>query len=133
MKIGTLILATAVALSPAISVAQGLVPTMNSEYEFCQERPPEPDWMQNLHVRESYKRRLVQSIYQLEGYQRVSEASDCSCDTLYPPWDNAVQRFNDNYLHLERRDAMDTRRDFQDQANTLRRSLRDLCEPIGHW
>jgi len=82
--------------SPSMAPAQGLVPTLDSEFEFCQDRPPEPEWMQNIHVRESYKRLLVQSIYRLEGYQRVANATDCTCDTLFPPWTDAVQHFNDN-------------------------------------
>lgn len=119
--------------SPSMAPAQGLVPTLDSEFEFCQDRPPEPEWMQNIHVRESYKRLLVQSIYRLEGYQRVANATDCTCDTLFPPWTDAVQHFNDNYLHLEQFEAMQTRRDFQNQGTALRRSVRELCEAEGNW
>ena len=133
MKTFNLVVTAAVALSPTLTSAQGLVPTMDREYEFCQERPPEPDWMQNLEARESHKRLLIQAIYRLEGYERVAEAGNCGCDTLYPSWDHAVQRFNDNYLHLEQFDLMQTRREFQNQGNAVRRSVRALCEAEGNW
>ncbi|MEM7668366.1 MAG: hypothetical protein AAF317_04340 [Pseudomonadota bacterium] len=133
MKICNLLLLAAISFSSATAFAQGLVPKMDSEYEFCQQRPPEPEWVQNLHVRESYKRLLIQSIYRLEGYQRVAASGDCRCDTLFPPWSNAVQHYNDNFLHLEQFEAMQTRRDFQDQGSAVRRSVQELCEAEGNW
>mgnify|MGYP000636866877 FL=1 len=133
MRTFALILATAIGLSPELTSAQGLVPTIEREYEFCQERPPEPEWMQNMDARESHKRLLIQSIYRLERYERVAEVGDCECETLYPSWDKAVQRFNDNYLHLEQFELMQTRRVFQDQGNAVRRSVRALCEAVGNW
>lgn len=133
MKKSAPILAAIAALSTSMAPAQGLVPTIDSGYEFCQDRPPEPEWMQNLHVRESYKRLLVQSIYRLESYERVADAGDCTCSTLFPPWTSAVQNFNDNYLHLEQFEAMQTRREFQDQGTAIRRSVQDLCESEGNW
>ncbi|GIT88724.1 MULTISPECIES: hypothetical protein [unclassified Roseobacter] len=133
MKICNLLLFAAISLSSATAFAQGLVPAMDSEYEFCQKRPPEPEWVQNLHVRESYKRLLIQSIYRLEGYQRVAAFGDCRCDTLFPPWSSAVQQYNDNFLHLEQFEAMQTRRAFQDQGSAVRRSVQKLCEAEGNW
>ncbi len=133
MKTFSVLLATAIIMWPSLILAEGLVPTMERKYEFCQERPPEPEWMQNMHVRESNKRLLIQSIYRLEGYERVSEAADCECETLYPSWDNAVQRFNDSFLHLEGFDLMQTRRDFQDQGTAVRNSVKALCEAVGNW
>ena len=127
------ILAATAAMYPSLAPAQGLVPTIDSGFEFCQDRPPEPEWMQNLHVRESYKRLLVQSIYRLESYQRAANAGDCTCETLFPPWTDAVQQFNDNYLHLEQFDAMQTRREFQDRGTEIRRSVQSLCEAEGNW
>ncbi|MEM8635593.1 MAG: hypothetical protein AAGF33_11505 [Pseudomonadota bacterium] len=133
MKFPKLLVLFSMLLAPTTVSSQGLVPTLDREYEFCQERPPEPDWMQNLEARESHKRLLIQSIYRLEGYERVTEAGDCGCETLYPSWDNAVQRFNDNYLHLEQFELMETRRDFQDQGTAVRSSVRALCEAEGNW
>ncbi|WP_040819609.1 hypothetical protein [Litoreibacter arenae] len=133
MKICNVLLLTAISFSSATAFAQNLVPTMDSEYEFCQQRPPEPEWLQNLHVRKSNKRLLIQSIYRLEGYQRVAASGDCKCNTLFPPWSNAVQHYNDNFLHLEQFEAMQTRRDFQDQGSAVRRFVQELCEAEGNW
>lgn len=133
MRTLTLLLTATLSIFPVISAAQGLVPTIDSGYEFCQDRPPEPDWIDNLHVRESYKGLLLQSIYRFQGYERVAEAGDCSCNTLFPPWAAAMQQFNDNYGHLERHDALATRREFQDEGTALRRSVREICEAEGNW
>lgn len=133
MKLVNFLLIVATAFSPAVAFSQGLVPTVDREFEFCQERPPEPEWMQNLHVRESHKRLLIQAINRLEGYQHVADASDCGCATLFPPWANAVQHFNDNYLHLEQFEAVQTRRDYQNQGDALRQSVKELCEAEGNW
>lgn len=127
-----LLLAIAV-LMPLGAHSQGLVPTMDGEFEFCEDRPEEPQWLQDIHVRESHKRLLIQAIYDLQSYERVEQAGDCTCDTLYPTWDTAIQTFNDNYLHLERRDAMNARREFQERSTALRQSQRSVCEPFGHW
>lgn len=133
MNFAKLLALVSLFLAPSALLSQGLVPTLDREYEFCQDRPPEPDWMQNLEARESHKRLLIQSIYRLEGYERVAEAGNCGCETLYPSWDDAVQRFNDNYLHLEQFDLMQTRRDFQEQGNAVRSSVRALCEAEDNW
>lgn len=120
-------------LVPIGALAQGLVPTMDGQFEFCEERPREPQWLRDIHVRESHKRLLIQAIYELQSYERVEHAGNCSCNTLYPTWDTAIQTFNDNYLHLERRDAMAARRELQDRSTALRQSQKGVCEPLGHW
>ncbi|MEL6511089.1 MAG: hypothetical protein AAFU69_11085 [Pseudomonadota bacterium] len=120
-------------LVPVAAHSQGLVPTIEGQFEFCNDRPKEPKWLQDIHVRESHKRLLIQAIYDLQSYERVEQAGDCACDTLYPAWDTAIQTFNDNFLHLERRDAMNARLEFQDRSTVLRQSQKSVCEPLGHW
>ena len=133
MNIFKSLLLASLLLSPSVLSAQGLIPTMDRQFEFCEDRPDEPEWLQNMHVREGHKRLLIQAIYRLQSYERVEQAGNCSCATLYPSWDAAIQVFNDNYLQYDRHETLDTRREFQDRSNALRESQRDLCEPIGHW
>jgi len=133
MKTFKVFLVAAMIIAPATAFPQGLVPTLDNEYEFCQDQPSEPEWMQTLHVREGHKRVLIQAIYFFQRYRLVAEASDCTCSTLYPPWTDAVQHFNDNYLHLQQLEAMQTRSEFQTQGEVLRQSVKELCEAEGNW
>jgi len=118
---------------PAVAFSQGLAPTMDRQFEFCQDRPLEPEWLENTPVREAYKRLMIQMIYRTESYRRVADAGECSCDTLFPPWDQAIQHFNNNYLSLEQFDAMQTREDYRTEGNTLRQSVKEFCEAEGNW
>ncbi|MEM8575588.1 MAG: hypothetical protein AAGF48_13240 [Pseudomonadota bacterium] len=118
---------------PIVALSQGMVPTMDRQFEFCQDRPLEPEWLENTPVREGYKRLLIQMIYRAESYRRVADANDCSCETVFPPWEHAIQHFNDNYLSLEQFEAMQTREDYRAEGDALRQSVRDLCEAEGHW
>ncbi|MEP3921117.1 hypothetical protein [Ascidiaceihabitans sp.] len=118
---------------PATAWSQGLIPTMEREFEFCEDRPTEPEWMQNLHVREADKRLTVQYIYRFQSAERVIEAGECSCATRFPSWDVAVQHFNDNFLTGDRNDLREATADFQRRYNELRPDARDICEREGHW
>lgn len=53
------VLMIALVSTPSMAFAQGLVPTMEQQFEFCQERPQEPEWMGRLPSRENYKRLVI--------------------------------------------------------------------------
>ena len=127
------LLVAACILSPTLAVSQGLVPTLVSEYEFCRERPGEPEWMSELPSHERYKRLVIQTIYRAQSLERVVEAQECSCQTRYPSWDTAVQHFNDNYLGGDRNALREAEEEHFDRYNELRASARTLCEAEGHW
>ncbi len=118
---------------PGTALAQGLVPTMDQQFEFCQDRPLEPEWLEKISVREGYNRLLIQMIYRAESYRRVADAGVCSCEVLFPPWDQAIQHFNDKYLGLEQFEAMQTREDYQAEGDAFRQSVKELCEAEGNW
>lgn len=133
MKKRAYILAAAIAISPAITSAQGLVPTIESEFDFCQDRPVEPEWMSELPSREKYKRLVIQTIYRAQGLERVVEAQECSCETRFPPWDAAVQHFNDNFLGGDRNALREAEEEHLDRFNELRSIAREICEAEGLW
>ena len=133
MRRHTAFLSIAIAMSPAVLPAEGLVPTIGSDFEFCQDRPVEPEWMTELPSRESYKRFVIQTIYRAQGVERVVEAQNCSCETRFPTWDTAVQRFNDNYLGGDRNALREAEEEHFDRYNELRPAARALCEPAGNW
>lgn len=128
-----LLLIASTIVFPAVAFSQGLVPTIDRQFEFCQDRPLEPEWLENAPVRESYKRLLIQMIYRTDSYQRVADAEECSCDTLFPPWDAAIQHFNNNYLSIEQLEAMQTREDYRAESDALRQSVKELCEAEDNW
>lgn len=127
------VLMFALASAPSMAFAQGLVPTMDQQFEFCQDRPLEPEWMGSLPSRENYKRLVIQTIYRAQGLERVVEASECTCATRFPSWDAAVQHFNDRYLGAD----WDVMRDAEDRYltrfNELRSAAREICEAAGNW
>ena len=118
---------------PSIAFAQGLVPTMDQQFEFCQERPAEPEWMGSLPPRENYKRLVIQTIYRSQGLERVVEAGECSCATRFPSWEAAVQHFNDRYLGADRDEMRDAEGRYLTRFNELRSAAREICEAAGNW
>lgn len=133
MKKLTVCLAATIGLLPALASAEGLVPTMESEFDFCQDRPVEPEWMSELPSRERYKRLVIQTIYRAQGLERVVAAEECSCETRYPSWDTAVQHFNDNYLGGDRNALREAEEEHFDRFTDLRSTARSLCEAEGNW
>ena len=133
MKRLSIFLVALIASAPSSAWPQGLVPTLESEFEVCQSRPLQPQWIDDLPSREAFKGAVIQMIYRAESYQRVVEAGECSCETLYPTWDNAVQRFNDTYLNADRNTLREARNEFRDQANEVRDAAKAICEEAGNW
>ena len=128
----SLLLATALLL-PISAYAQGLVPTMDREFEFCEDRPVEPDWLDNLPPREASKGMLIQMIYRFQSAKDVTTTGECSCATRFPTWDDAIQRYNDTYLGADENDHREAIGAFRAQYNALRPSARSICEEVGHW
>ena len=106
---------------------------MENDFEFCQERPIEPEWMAELPSRERYKRLVIQTIYRAQSLERVVEAAECSCETRFPSWETAVQHFNDNYLGGDRNALREAEEHYLDRFNELRPTAKSLCEAEGHW
>ena len=129
----TISLLLSLTVMPLTASAQGLVPTMEREFEFCEDRPLEPDWMQNLTPREASKGMLIQMIYRFQSVEQVSASDNCSCSTRLPTWDDAVQRYNDIYLGADENDHREAIGTFRAQYNALRPSARAICEVVGHW
>lgn len=133
MKQLTIGLLLSLTVMPPYATAQGLTPTMERDFEFCEDRPLEPDWMQNLPAREASKGMLIQMIYRFQSAEQVATSDDCSCATRFPSWDDAVQRYNDNYLGADENDHREAIGEFRAQYNALRPSARAICEVVGHW
>lgn len=89
--------------------------------------------MQNIEVRESYKRLLVQQIYRAESMQRIVDAQSCECATRYPAWDAAAGMFLERFAAAEYWDVVEATKAYRRQANELRKEAMPICEAAGNW
>lgn len=122
-----------IATVPSVVSPQSTTTPLDQEYEVCPDRPPLPEWINNLSSRDAFQGAVIQMIYRAQSYQNVIEAGECTCATRFPSWNNSVQRFNDNYLGADRNDLRDAREDYRAQANEIRDAAKALCEEAGNW
>ncbi|SPJ31319.1 hypothetical protein [Falsiruegeria mediterranea] len=116
------------------SIAErNLIPSLNNQPDVCPEQPPEPEWMQNIETRESYKRLLVQQIYRADSMQRIVDAQNCECDVRYPSWTSAESTFVKNYGAADYWDIVEATSAYGRQANELRKEAMPICEAAGNW
>ena len=112
---------------------RSLIPTLDNQPDVCPDQPPEPQWMQDINVRESHKRLLIQQIYRAQSMQRIVEAQSCECHTRYPSWEAAEGVFVEHYAASEYWDIVETTSAYRRQANELRREAMPICEAAGNW
>ena len=81
---------------------RNLVPTLERSFDVCPDRPAEPVWMQEIPLRQSYQRVLVQDIYRAQNLERIVETVSCACEIRFPSWDAAEAVFRESYASDER-------------------------------
>ncbi|GGM17965.1 hypothetical protein GCM10011534_45020 [Pseudooceanicola nanhaiensis] len=112
---------------------RNLVPTLDNHPDVCPDQPPEPEWMQNIDVRESYKRLLIQQIYRDESMQSIVDAQNCDCPTRFPSWEAAERVYVERFASSEYWDVVEATSAYRRQANELRRAAMPICEAAGNW
>ena len=123
-----------VVLGATAGVAErNLIPTLDNQPDVCPDRPPEPQWMQDIDVRESHKRLLIQQIYRAQSMQRIAEAQSCECPTRYPSWEAAEGVFVEHFATSEYWDIVEATSAYRRQANELRSEAMPICEAAGNW
>ena len=115
------------------SAERNLIPTLNNQPDVCLEQPPEPEWMQNIDVRESHKRLLVQQIYRAQSMQRIVDAQDCTCPIRYPAWAAVEAVYFETFAAAEYWDVNAATSDYWRQANELRLDAMPICKTAGNW
>ncbi|KZY42252.1 MAG: hypothetical protein RIA08_21170 [Roseovarius sp.] len=110
-----------------------LVPSLDGTSDVCIDRPAEPEWMQNITVREAFKRVLVQDIYRAQNLERIVETGSCSCDTRFPSWGAAETEFRDRFATTERWEMLEASDTYNRRANALRPDAMAICEAEGNW
>ena len=129
----SLICAITLFTAPIASAERNLIPTLNNQPDICPKQPPEPDWLQNLDVRESYKRLLVQQIYRAQSMQRIVDAQDCACPVRYPAWAAAEAVYFETFAAAEYWDVIEATSDSRRLANELRLKAMPICVAAENW
>jgi len=110
-----------------------LIPSLESIPDVCSERPNEPDWMENIALRDAYQRVLVQDIYRAQSMARIVETRLCDCATRFPTWDSAESTFRENHADADRSEMLQASDTYNRRANDLRPQAQAICEAAGNW
>nr|WP_246414815.1 hypothetical protein [Yoonia ponticola] len=112
---------------------RNLIPSLEGIPDVCSERPNEPDWMENMALRDAYQRVLVQDIYRAQNMGRVVDTGSCDCATRFPTWDEAEVTFRENHADADRSDMLQASDIYNRRANELRSQAKAICEAAGNW
>ncbi|WP_323764086.1 hypothetical protein [Marinovum sp.] len=103
------------------------------QYRICNDRPPRPAWMDELHPREAYKALTLMDLYELRAWEQIAAKDDCSCETRYPEWGTAEQEYLDRSEALPQREQTALRLDWIETRKSLRIVVQAICEAQGNW
>ena len=120
-------------IGPPLMAERNLIPSLESIPDVCSERPNEPDWMENIALRDAYQRVLVQDIYRAQSMARIVETGSCDCATRFPTWDSAEGTFRENHADADRSDMLHASDSYNRRANELRPQAQAICEAAGNW
>ena len=124
----------ALVLAASSSLAErNLVPSLERSFDVCPDRPLEPEWMQNIPLRQAYQRVLVQDIYRAQNLERIVETGNCDCEIRFPSWDAAEAVFRERYASDERWEMLQASDAYNRRANAARPAAKAICETAGNW
>jgi hypothetical protein len=130
----TVVTAIMLGLIASTSLAESnLIPTLERNFDVCPDRPTEPNWMQDIPLREAYQRVLVQDIYRAQNIERVIETGSCTCEVRFPAWDTAEATFQDTHFGSDRWEMLQASDVYNRTANDLRVEAKGICEAAGNW
>lgn len=120
-------------IAPPLVSERNLIPSLTIISNVCSERPNEPDWMENIALRDAYQRVLVQDIYRAQSMERVVETGSCDCATRFPTWDSAEGTFQESHADADRSVMLQASDTYNRRANELRPQAQAICEAAGNW
>ena len=112
---------------------RNLVPNMQNAPDVCPDRPPEPDWMQNISLQDAFQRVLVQDIYRAQNIERIVATGSCSCAVRFPAWDAAEAAFQESHASADRWEMLQASDRYNRRANALRLEAKAICKAAGNW
>lgn len=124
----------AMALTAPPSVTEKNVRTIfENSTHVCPTRPVEPQWMQNIPLRDAYQRVLVQDIYRAQNLERIVRTGSCACGTRFPEWEEAEAMFFKNHVSDERWEMLQASDRYNRRAREARPRAKAICEAHGNW
>ena len=120
-------------IAPPLVAERNLIPSPENIPDVCSERPNEPDWMENIALRDAYQRVLVQDIYRAQSIERIVEKGSCDCALRFPSWDSAEGTFRENHADADRSEMLQASDIYNHRANELRPQAQSICEAAGNW
>ncbi|KAA8605230.1 hypothetical protein AL036_20110 [Salipiger aestuarii] len=128
------LVALAVSLLAVPAFAErNMVPTLDRSFDVCPDRPAEPNWMQEIPLRQAYQRVLVQDIYRAQNLERIIETESCDCEIRFPSWDAAEAEFHEQHASDERWKMLEASDAYNQRANDVRLEAKAICETAGNW
>jgi len=128
------LVALAVSLLAVPAFAErNMVPTLDRSFDVCPDRPAEPNWMQEIPLRQAYQRVLVQDIYRAQNLERIIETESCDCEIRFPSWDAAEAEFHEQHASDERWKMLEASETYNRRANDVRLEAKAICETAGNW
>ena len=128
------LVALAVSLLAVPAFAErNMVPTLDRSFDVCPDRPAEPNWMQEIPLRQAYQRVLVQDIYRAQNLERIVEIGSCACEIRFPSWDAAEAVFRERHASDERWKMLEASDAYNQRANDVRLQAKAICETAGNW
>ncbi|WP_199258182.1 hypothetical protein [Paracoccus binzhouensis] len=128
------LIALAVSLLAVPAFAErNMVPTLDRSFDVCPDRPAEPNWMQEIPLRQAYQRVLVQDIYRAQNLERIIETESCDCEIRFPSWDAAEAEFHEQHASDERWKTLEASDAYNQRANDVRLEAKAICETAGNW
>lgn len=128
------LIALAVSLLAVPAFAErNMVPTLDRSFDVCPDRPAEPNWMQEIPLRQAYQRVLVQDIYRAQNLERIIETESCDCENRFPSWDAAEAEFHEQHASDERWKMLEASDAYNRRANDVRLEAKAICETAGNW
>jgi hypothetical protein len=119
--------------APPLLAERNLIPNLEKIPDVCSERPNEPDWMQNIALRDAYQRVLVQDIYRAQSIERIVETGSCDCATRFPTWESAEGTYREKHADAGRSEMLQASDIYNRRANDLRPQAQAICEAAGNW
>ena len=120
-------------IAPPLLAERNLIPSLESSPDVCSERPSEPDWMENIALRDAYQRVLVQDIHRAQNLDQIVQTGSCDCELRFPTWDSAEGTFRENHADAGRSDMLQATDTYNRRANELRPQAQAICEATGNW
>lgn len=133
MKIILATLTTSICLGVSSGAVAQMVTAPETE-QICPDRPPEPELLENMTVREVHRKLLVQNMYYAYRSQLVVESGECTCENRFPSWEPVVKYYLENYARLEDRWDIDAAQEpYEDAKEAYREQLREICVAQNNW